>query len=90
VTGSTVRVEADRAAAVVDVALARGAGKPSLAALAPAEASVYRFDVRLVREPEGWRVVAAGWKPLELADALAGPPEPGEPGSSPGPASAVP
>jgi len=90
VTGSTVRVDGDRAAAVVDVALARTAGKPSLAALAQAEASVYRVDVRLEREGEGWRVVAAGWKPVEIGEALAGPPEPGDPASRPGPASAIP
>jgi len=90
VIGSTVRVEGDRAAAVVDVAMARGAGKPSVATLVPAEASVYRVDARLEREPEGWRVAAAGWKPIEIGEAVAGPPEPADPASRPGPAYAIP
>lgn len=82
VSGVTVRVEGDLAAAVVDVVLARGAGKPSLATLAQGEASVHRFDVRLAREPEGWRVTAASWRPIELGDAIAGPPEPPAPGEA--------
>jgi len=75
ISGTTVRVEGDQAAAVVDVVLARGSGGAALAALTPGEASVHRFDVRLAREPDGWRVTAAKWAPAELADALEGPPE---------------
>jgi len=68
----------------VDVLLARasGAGK-ELAALLPGEASVHRFALRLAREPDGWRVVEAAWRPVPLADALDGPPQPAPPGPSP-------
>jgi len=76
---ANVLVEGDAASAVVDVLLAQAAGARSLADLAPGEASVHRFDVRLAREPDGWRVTAARWAPVELSDALAGPPEPSPP-----------
>lgn len=79
VAGAKVRVQDDRsgARATVDVVLARGAakGKP-LEALLPGEASVHRFTCRLEREGGEWRVVAAEWTPVGLAEALAGPPEP--------------
>jgi hypothetical protein len=65
------------------VVLARGAAKASLAALAPGEASVHRFDVTLAREAEGWRVTTASWRPVELSDAIAGPPEPAAPSDEP-------
>ena len=77
IAGLKVRVEGDRARATVDALLARGGarGKP-LAALSLAEASVHRFACRLEREREGWRIVEASWRPAELSEALAGPPEP--------------
>jgi hypothetical protein len=60
--------------------LARAAGKgKSLAALLPGEASAHRFDLALEREEEGWRIVEAAWRPVDLATALAGPPEPPAP-----------
>jgi hypothetical protein len=79
IAGATVKVEGDRASAIVDVLLAQAATAPSLANLGPGEASVHRFDVRLARAPEGWRVTGARWRPVELSDALGGPPEPPPP-----------
>ena len=74
VSGARIAVEGDSARATVDAVLARGAakGKP-LDALLPGEASAHRFECRLEREPEGWRIVEAEWRPIGLADALAGP-----------------
>jgi hypothetical protein len=77
VAGARVRVDGDRARATVDAVLSRGARGKDLAALLPGEATVHRFTLSLEREPEGWRVVEAGWRPVGLADAIAGPPEPG-------------
>jgi hypothetical protein len=78
--GARVRVDGGRARASVDAVLARGAGKgKALAALLPGEASAHRFDAALEREEGGWRIVAASWRPVQLADALAGPPEPAAP-----------
>jgi hypothetical protein len=80
VAGARVRLEGDRARAVVDAVLARGAGKgKALAALLPGEASAHRFDCALVREADGWRIVEARWRALDLGEALAGPPEPEPP-----------
>lgn len=76
IAGARVRVDGDRARASVDAVLSRGARGTELAALLPADASAHRFSFRLAREPEGWRVIEATWRPVELADALAGPPEP--------------
>ena len=76
ITEPRVRVDGDRARATVDAVLSRGAKGKDLAALVPGEASVHRFALRLEREPEGWRVVEASWRPVDLAEALAGPPEP--------------
>lgn len=76
IAGARVRVDGDQARANVDAVLSRGARGKDLAALLPAEASAHRFSFRLAREPEGWRVVEASWRPVELAEALAGPPEP--------------
>jgi hypothetical protein len=80
ITGSRIRVDGERARANVDAVLARGGakGKP-IPALVPGEASAHRFECILEREPDGWRVVEAAWRPVQLADALAGPPEPGAP-----------
>jgi len=76
ITEPRVRVDGDRARASVDAVLSRGTKGKDLAALVPGEASVHRFALRLEREPEGWRVVEASWRPVDLAEALAGPPEP--------------
>lgn len=76
VAGARVVVDGDRARASVDAVLSRGAKGKALAALLPGEASAHRFAFRLEREPEGWRVVEASWRPVDLAEAIAGPPEP--------------
>lgn len=77
VAEAAVVVEGDAAAAVVDAVLARaaGAGK-GIAQLLPGEAAAHRFTCRLEREEGEWRVVEASWRPIALADALAGPPPP--------------
>ena len=78
IAGAEIAVEGDAALANVDAVLARGAGSGKApAALLPGEASAHRFECRLAREDDGWRIVAAAWRPIELADALAGPPRPG-------------
>lgn len=76
VSSARIRVEGDRARATVDAVLSRGAKGKALTALLPGEASVHRFALRLEREPEGWRVVEATWRPVDLAQAVEGPPEP--------------
>jgi hypothetical protein len=77
VAGARLAVDGPRARAAVDAVLARSSGKgKSLAMLLPGEASVHRFDLALEREEDGWRVVEASWRPVPLAEALAGPPEP--------------
>lgn len=70
--GVEVQVEGDSATARVVVVLSRGGAGKGLADLLPAEASAVRFDCRLARRPEGWRVVEAGWVEIPLAEALAG------------------
>ncbi len=80
IAGARIAVAGDAARAVVDAVLARGGAKgKALEALVPGEASAHRFACRLEREPDGWRVVEAEWRPIGLQDALAGPPEPGAP-----------
>lgn len=79
VTGASVRVLGDEAQAVVDLVLARGKGRPSLASLAPDEASVERFEFALSREREGWKIVSASHRSVNLADALEGPTDPKSP-----------
>jgi len=74
VLGSRVRVDGARAEATVDVALVRGGRGEALADRLPADASVERIDAELEREDSGWRVVAARWRSIAAADALAGPP----------------
>jgi hypothetical protein len=77
IAGAKVAVDGDRARANVDAVLARATGKgKGLGALLPGEASAHRFQCRLERERDGWRVVAAEWRPIGLAEAMAGPPEP--------------
>lgn len=77
ISGARIAVEGDAARANVDAVLARGSGAgKSLAALLPGEASAHRFTCRLEREPDGWRVVEAAWRAVDISEALAGPPEP--------------
>ncbi len=77
IAGERVAVAGDRARANVDAVLARASGKgKSLSALVPGEASAHRFELSLEREQEGWRIVSAEWRPIDLAAALAGPPPP--------------
>ncbi len=77
VSGARIAVDGDAARANVDAVLARGGakGKP-LEVLVPGEATAHRFACRLEREPDGWRIVEAEWRPIGLGDALAGPPAP--------------
>jgi hypothetical protein len=78
ISGAEVRVDGDAARATVDAVLARAAGKgKAVGALLPGEATAHRFDCRLEREEGEWRVVSAEWRPIGLAEALAGPPAPG-------------
>lgn len=70
--GAEVQVEGDSATARVVVVLSRGGAGKGLADLLPSEASAVRFDCRLARRPEGWRVVEAGWVEIPLSEALAG------------------
>ncbi len=74
VLGSRARVDGQRAEATVDVALVRGGRGESLAERLPGDASVQRIDAELEREDGAWRVVAARWRTVAAADALAGPP----------------
>lgn len=77
IAGARIAVDGDRARANVDAVLARASGKgKGLEALLPGEASAHRFQCRLERERDGWRVVAAEWRPIGLGDAVAGPPDP--------------
>lgn len=77
IAGVRIAVEGDSARANVDAVLARGSGGgKSLASLLPGEASAHRFSCRLEREDDGWRIVEAAWRAVDLRDALAGPPDP--------------
>jgi hypothetical protein len=83
ISGLALALDGDAGAANVDVVLARagGAGK-ALASLLPGEASVHRFALLLEREAAGWRVVEAGWRPVPLPEAIAGPPPPAAPAAA--------
>jgi hypothetical protein len=71
--GEKVEVQGDRARAVVDVVMSRsGKGKP-LAELLPETVTVHRFDLRLAREADGWKVTTAAWRRVSLEEAAAGP-----------------
>lgn len=77
IAGARVRVDGDRARANVDAVLARASGKgKALAALLPGEGSAHRFECKLEREQDGWRIVEATWRAVDLGDAFAGPPDP--------------
>lgn len=75
--GDRIAVEGEAATATVHVLLARSGAGEALTDALPAAGSAYRIACSLAREEDGWRVVAATWKPIPLADALALPPEPG-------------
>lgn len=84
IAGVALALEGATGTANVDVLLARGGGAgKSLAALLPGEASVHRFALGLEREPDGWRVVEAAWRPVPLDEALEGPPPPAPPSVAP-------
>lgn len=59
-----VDVAGDRAQAVVDVALVRGAKGEGILGKLPESGDTYRFDVTLEREKSGWKVVEARWRPV--------------------------
>jgi hypothetical protein len=73
VTATSIEVAGDAATATVDLVLARGGAGKELVDLLPGEASAHRIDCTLEREDAGWRVVSATWRPLDLAEAVAGP-----------------
>jgi hypothetical protein len=74
ITGERIEVRGDDARALVDVLLSRSGKGTPLAQLMPEQATVHRFALRLERERDGWRVVAAAWRRISLEDAAAGPP----------------
>jgi hypothetical protein len=78
IAGLGVDVAGDTARARLDLVATRGGAGRALADLLPSEACAWRVDVRLEREPEGWRVVAATWVEQSLVEALAGPAAPSE------------
>ncbi len=69
-----VDVQGDRAEAVVDAALVQGARAEGIAAVLPANADTWRIEIALEREPEGFRVVTARWRPIGVAEGLMGAP----------------
>jgi hypothetical protein len=75
--GDRIAVEGDSATATIHVLLARSGRGDALADVLPAAGSAYRVACSLAREEDGWRVVAATWRPIPLDEALAVPPEPG-------------
>ena len=73
VAGAEVAVDGQVARATVDLVLARSGVGKALSDLLPAEASAWRIDCGLELEEGEWRVVEADWRPVALAEALAGP-----------------
>ena len=73
VAWARVAVAGDAATARLSLVLSRGGAGTSLADLLPSQASAWRVEARLAREPDGWRVVGATWTQGPLADALAPP-----------------
>jgi hypothetical protein len=73
ILGSQVRVDGDRAEAVVDVALVRSGSGSALADRLPAAGSTWRIDAALEREGRRWRVTGAAWRPVSAEEAVAGP-----------------
>jgi hypothetical protein len=60
------------ATAALGLILSRGGPGRALADLAPSQLSCWRVEATLARQAEGWRVVAASWRPASLAEALDG------------------
>lgn len=57
-----VKLDGDRAEAVVDVALVRGGRGEGIAGRLPEAGDTWRLEAGLEREKEGWRVVSARWQ----------------------------
>jgi hypothetical protein len=63
-----VQVDGDRAEAVVDAALLRGARGEGIAGRLPEAGDTWRIEAVLEREKEGWRVVSARWRRAGMAE----------------------
>jgi hypothetical protein len=63
-----VQVDGDRAEAVVDAALVRGARGEGIAGRLPEAGDTWRIEAALAREKEGWRVVSARWRRTGTAE----------------------
>jgi hypothetical protein len=73
VAGAAVEASGDAGRAAVDVVLSRSGKGAPLRELLPEQATVHRFLLTLAREPAGWKVTAARWRPITLAEAADGP-----------------
>lgn len=73
VAGGQATVTGDVATARLSLVLSRGGAGAALADLLPSQASAWRVEASLAREPEGWRVVGATWARIPLAEALGAP-----------------
>jgi hypothetical protein len=67
-----VTVTGDAAEAVVDAALVRGARGEGLLGKMPESGDTWRFELGLAREPGGWKVVTARWRPIGAVEGLTG------------------
>lgn len=63
-----VQVDGDRADAVVDVALVRGAPGQGIAGRLPEAGDTWRIEAGLAREKGEWRVVTARWRRTGATD----------------------
>jgi hypothetical protein len=68
-----VTVEGDRADALFDAALVRGGKGEGWAGKLPAAGDTWRIEARLEREKDGWKVVSARWRRIDVAEGLTGP-----------------
>jgi hypothetical protein len=73
IAGAAVEASGDAGRAEVDVVLSRSGKGTPLRELLPEQATVHRFQLTLAREAGGWKVTAARWRPITLAEAAAGP-----------------
>lgn len=73
VARAKVEVEGDAARAAVDVVMGRSGKGEALAQLLPEAGSIHRFGLWLSREPDGWKVTRAVWRPVSVEEAAAGP-----------------
>jgi hypothetical protein len=69
-----VQVDGDRAEAVLDAALLRGARGEGIAGRLPEAGDTWRIEASLEREKEGWRVTSARWRRIGVAEGLTGSP----------------